>query len=153
MLHNGRFVMNFKEKAELFSDFFTRQCSLFNNNCKLPSVLNKNTRQSLSTVEFSAYDILKIIWNLDPNKAHGHNMISIRLLKICDESICQPLGIIFRSCLENGKFPSQWKKTNVSGSCLQKKKKHKTRSNELSPHFLTVCFKQNIWKIIIWKYI
>ena len=116
--------MNFKEKAELFSDFFTRQCSLFNNNCKLPSVLNKNTRQSLSTVEFSAYDILKIIWNLDPNKAHGHNMISIRLLKIWDESICQTLGIIFRSCLENGKFPSQWKKTNVSGSCLQKKKKN-----------------------------
>ena len=51
-------------------------------------------------------------------------MISIRLLKICDESICQTLGIIFRSCLENGKFPSQWKKTNVSGSCLQKKKKN-----------------------------
>ena len=51
-------------------------------------------------------------------------MISIRLLKICDESICQPLGITFRSCLENGKFPSQWKKTNVSGSCLQKKKKN-----------------------------
>ena len=143
--------MNFKEKAELFNDFFTRQCSLFNNNCKLPSGLNKNTRQSLSTVEFSAYDILKIIWNLDPNTAHGPNMISIRLLKICDESICQPLGIIFRSCLENGKFPSQWKKP----MCLVPvfKKKHKTRSKELSPHSFTVCFKQNIWKIIIWKYI
>ena len=39
-------------------------------------------------------------------------MISIRMLKICDESICKPLGIIFRSCLENGKFPSEWKKNN-----------------------------------------
>ena len=41
------------------------------------------------------------------------NMISIRMLKFFDESICKPLGIIFRSCLENGKFPSQWKKANV----------------------------------------
>ena len=40
-------------------------------------------------------------------------MISIRMLKICDESICKALGIIFRSCLENGKFPSEWKKANV----------------------------------------
>ena len=105
--------MDFKEKAELFNDFFTRQCSLVDNNSKLPSVVNKNTHQSLSTVEFSTYDILKIIRNLDPNKAHGDDMISIRMLNICDESICKPLGIIFRSCLENGKFPSQWEKANM----------------------------------------
>ena len=35
------------------------------------------------------------------------------MLKICDESIYKPLRIIFRSCLENGKFPSEWKKANV----------------------------------------
>ena len=35
------------------------------------------------------------------------------MLKICDESICKPLGIIFPSCLENGKFPSQWEKANM----------------------------------------
>ena len=35
------------------------------------------------------------------------------MLKIFDESICKPLGIIFRSCLENGKLPSEWRKANV----------------------------------------
>ena len=35
------------------------------------------------------------------------------MLKICDESICKPLRMIFRSCLENGKFPSEWKKASV----------------------------------------
>ena len=90
-----------------------RQCSLVNNNSKFPSVLTKKTCQSLSAAEFSTYDMLKIIRNLNPNKAHGHNMISIRMLKIYDESICRPLGIIFRSCLQNGKFPSEWKKANV----------------------------------------
>ena len=69
--------------------------------------------KSLLAVEFSTYDILKIIRNLNPNKVHGYNMMSIRMLKICDESICKPLGIIFRSCLENEKFPTEWGKTNV----------------------------------------
>ena len=35
------------------------------------------------------------------------------MLKICDESICKPLSIIFRSGLENGKFPLEWKKASV----------------------------------------
>ena len=99
--------MDLKEKAELFNNFFTMQCSLVNNNSKLPSVLTKKTCKLLSTVEFSTNDILQIIRNLNPKKAHGHDMISIRKLKICDESICKPLRIIFRSCLENGKFPSE----------------------------------------------
>ena len=60
---------------------------------------------SLSTVEFTTYDIFKIIRNLNPNKAHGHGMTSIPMLKICHESICKPRGIIFWSCLQNGKKP------------------------------------------------
>ena len=105
--------MDFKEKAGLFNDFFTMQCSLVNNNSERPSVLTKKTCKLLSTAEFSTNDILKIIRNLNPSKAHGHDMISIRMLKIYDESICKPLRIIFRSCLENGKFPSEWEKANV----------------------------------------
>ena len=35
------------------------------------------------------------------------------MLKICGNSIYKPLQLIFRSCIENGKFPSEWKKTNV----------------------------------------
>ena len=86
------------------------QCSLVNNTSELPSVLTKKTSKLLPTAEFSTNDILKTIINLNPNKAHGYD---IRMLKICDESICKPLRIIFRSCLENGKFPSEWKKANV----------------------------------------
>ena len=40
-------------------------------------------------------------------------MISIRMLKLCDRSICKPLSIIFKSCLTQGIFPSEWKKANV----------------------------------------
>ena len=40
-------------------------------------------------------------------------MISIRMVKICDDSICKHLKLIFQSCLENGKFPSEQRKANV----------------------------------------
>ena len=40
-------------------------------------------------------------------------MISIRMVKICDDSTCKPLKLIFQSCLESDKFPSEWKKAHV----------------------------------------
>ena len=69
--------------------------------------------ESLTTINFSNNDILKIIRNLDPNKAHGHDLISIRMVKICHNSVCKLLKLIFQSCLESSKFPSKWKKLNV----------------------------------------
>ena len=55
----------------------------------------------------------KIISNLDPNKAHGYHMLSIQMMKLCGNSICKLLSIIFNDCLNEGKFPSDWKKTHV----------------------------------------
>ena len=40
-------------------------------------------------------------------------MISFCMIKICGDSILKPLQLIFKSCLENGKFPIEWKKANV----------------------------------------
>ena len=65
--------MDVKEKTELFNHLFTRQCSLVNNNGKLPSIKKKKTCKSLSTVEFPTY-MLKTIRNPNPNKAHGHDV-------------------------------------------------------------------------------
>ena len=65
------------------------------------------THGSLSTIRFTSDDILKIIRNLDPNKAHGHD-ISIRMVKLCDASLCKPLELIFKSCVESGKFALEW---------------------------------------------
>ena len=97
----------------MFNDFFADQCSTLRNKSELPTTLPKKTSESLTTTDFSNNDILKIIRKLDPNKAHGHDMISIRIVKICDDSICKPLKLVFQSCLESGTFPSEWKKANV----------------------------------------
>ena len=76
-----------------------------NTNSDLPSVLSKKTHKLLSTIHFTSNDILKIVKNLDPDNSHGYD-ISIRMIKNYDASICKPLELIFRSCRENGKFPT-----------------------------------------------
>ena len=35
------------------------------------------------------------------------------MIKLCGNSICKPLSIIFNDCLNKGKFPHEWKKANV----------------------------------------
>ena len=35
------------------------------------------------------------------------------MIEICDTSVCGPLKLISQSCLESGKFPTEWKKTTV----------------------------------------
>ena len=42
----------------------------------------------------------------------SHDMISIHMHKICGKFIYKPLQLISESCIENGKFPREWK-TNV----------------------------------------
>ena len=56
---------------------------------------------------------LKLIKKLDPNKVHGHDVMSITMIKIWDASICKSLELIFRSCIENVKFPTESKKAIV----------------------------------------
>ena len=40
-------------------------------------------------------------------------MISIRMLKICEISICKLFELIFQSCIKHIKFPSSWKMANA----------------------------------------
>ena len=39
---------------------------------------------------------------------------SIRMLKLSGESIYKPLNVIFKSLLEIGQFPSEWKNRVIS---------------------------------------
>ena len=49
----------------------------------------------ISSVTFSQDNIAKIIQNLNSDRAHGHDNISIRMLKACAPAILKPLDIIF----------------------------------------------------------
>ena len=69
------------------------------------------TEKSLSSLEISETDIFAIIKNLDPNKSHGWDNLSIRMIKLCGKSIAYPLKLIFEASLQEGTFPNCWKKS------------------------------------------
>ena len=79
----------------------------------LANNLAKLINKSLDIANFSTDDISKSINNLDPNKAHGHDMLSIEMIKLYGNSIWKPLSIIFNDCLKEGNFRSDWEKAPV----------------------------------------
>ena len=44
-------------------------------------------------------NILLIIKSLDPTKAHGCDNLSIKMIKICSESVTIPIKLIFEESL------------------------------------------------------
>ena len=95
---------------------FCKTMLLNKNSSKFPTHLHHWTGNHLSSVNFCQDDIAKIIQNLDPNKAHGHDNISISMLKICGSSIDKPLEMKLVFFLLHGKrlilFPFTKKGTN-----------------------------------------
>ena len=67
----------------------------------------------LSEVSFSESDIQSALKSLNPNKSHGWDGISIRMIQMCGDIIIAPLLIIYKNCILKGVFPFTWKMANV----------------------------------------
>ena len=93
--------------------YFARQCTPIENDSSITTETNCLCDATISAVDFEDQDILKIIRALDINKAHGHDNISARVIKICDSSIVKLLSIIFCNSLNSGIFPDNWKRSNI----------------------------------------
>ena len=79
----------------------------------MPSLLNLNLTSNLSAIDFTDDDILKIVRSLNINKVHVHYDISIRMIKICDKAILEPLSIIYKNFIHTGILPDSWEKYNI----------------------------------------
>ena len=105
---------DFREKASHFKKYFASICTPKDDSSCLPDSVDLITPSScFSTFTFADDEILKIIRSLDINKAHGHDEISVRLIKISDNAIIESLSLIYRNSYENGTFPAIWKKSNI----------------------------------------
>ena len=96
LFHNNNVLSNSEEKSELFNEHFSEQFSLIQSKSSIPLVFTSLTHSFLSSFQFAADDIKSTINKLDPNKMHGHDMISIRMIKLCGGSIYKPLEILFK---------------------------------------------------------
>ena len=146
LLVNNQIVSDFTKKTNIFNDFFALQCTPLNNSSVLPAKVTFKTQSRLNSICFEEDDILKIITNLNVDKAHGHD-ISIRMLKICDSVVVEPLSLIFKNCIDCGIFPNLWKKSHIIPT---HKKNYKRCINNYRPvSLLPICSK--IFKRIIYN--
>ena len=83
LLVENKLVTEFLDKANLFNNFFAKQCTPISNDSTVPVNINFKTREKLSSLDFCVNDILNIVRSLDLNKAHDHNEISIRVINVC----------------------------------------------------------------------
>ena len=113
LLVDKKFVTAFKAKANIFNHFFSKQCTPLVNGSKLTENQVYLTNSRINLVPFSDDLVINIIRNLNVNKAHGHDDISIRMIKMCHESLLRPLSIIFRNSLKSSIYPTTWKKANI----------------------------------------
>ena len=110
IFHDNKYIADFKQKPEIFNSHFSKQYSPLINNRKIPSEYSRKSNESLSSITFEINNIEKIMKSLDRSKSHGHNMLSIGMLKLCGESIYKTLNLVFKSCLGTDQCPSDWKK-------------------------------------------
>ena len=72
------------------------------------------TDKQLIVIDHSLEDLKNTIHALNPNKSHGRDNISVRMLRICGDPILAPLDLIFRNIILTGIYPDTWKLANAT---------------------------------------
>ena len=124
---------------------------LLNNAAPLDSVNNlpeftPHTNQVLSSVSFTPNKIIEIINKLNSKKAHGHDGISIAMLRLCPNEISIPISLIFNKALASGIFPDNWKMANVQPVHKKNSRQIKTNYRPISlPPIMSKIFEKIIF--------
>ena len=108
------------------------QCCAIPTQSTLPTFIPR-CNPTLQGMTVDREKVLRLIRSLDSGKAHGCDDISIAIIKICDDSIVDPLCLIFERFLETGIYPSAWKKANIIP--VHKKESRKAKRTTDQSHF------------------
>lgn len=120
-----------QEKAEEFNKFFTSVFTKEEDN--IPSGKDPGTVR-MEDIIVSEEEIIKLLTNLDVNKATGPDGVPTRLLKETAHQVAAPLKYIFQKSLDTGMVPGDWKKATV---CPIHKKGDKCNVENYRPVSLT----------------
>ena len=140
-------LSNFQTKADLYNDFFVEQCFSYDDESTSPASYTRSD-QMLDFIDIDGHKILRATRNLNPNKSHACDDISIRMLKICDDSIVLPLHF-FTKCLEFQTLPTLWKRAKTLP--INKKQSKQLIKNYRSISLLPIC--GTIFEKLIFDYI
>ena len=90
ILDGNKLILDLSDKAKMFNEFFSLQCSLNRNDSILPPI-SYVTDKRINNVPIRNDDILKLTRKLNPKKATGSDGISGQMLLLCNDSVVLPL--------------------------------------------------------------
>ena len=111
---NNKFVTDFLEKANVFNSFSAKPCLPIPSSRVLPSEIACMTKDRIHPLFFDKSDVRKLIKASDKSKSHGHDEISVEMIKLCADSIAHPLTLVFQDSLVAGIFANDWEKANIT---------------------------------------
>ena len=117
-----------------FNSYFAVQCTALVNNAQFPTRITTHSESVLTSIDFFFERFSNIMKQLYPNKAHGHDNVSVRIMKLCQDSINKPLETILRKCFNERIFPNGWKKCKCNTNSSKNDKEIVT-NNSLFPSF------------------
>ena len=123
-----------KEKATILNQYFS---SVFTEEDlqDVPILAEPvNLHSSLNDIDLDRDTIIKLLKSVNTAKSQGSDNIHPKFIAETAESIVEPLLLIFRQSLDEGKLPSEWKTANVSAL---HKKGPKTDPSNYRPISLT----------------
>ena len=138
ILSHNKFIINCKEKADVFANFFSLQYKPMINDSVLPN-LTPLTTSKLENIIISSDEIVSLIRNLNKGKAHGPDDISAHMVILCDDTIVIPLKLTYEQILTTGIFPDNWKSANLNP--IHKKGDKQFINNYRSISLLPICGK------------
>ena len=111
--NNGKQETTDREKADMLNEFF---CSVFTkeNLDSVPKCESKKLKTELSSINIDTNTVLKLLRTLDVSKSAGPDGMHPKVLKEMSDLLAEVLAIIFRTSLNEGKIPHQWKDANVT---------------------------------------
>ena len=106
-------------------------------------------QSTLASLDFNKEEILKIIRALNIHKTHGHDNISIRIIRICDKSLLKPSIILFQNSTKLSYYPDIWKGSNIIP--VHKKNNKQLVKNYQPTYLLPIFGKISLFLIIFNK--
>ena len=106
-------MTDIQTKANIFNKFFAEQSTPLTNDSVVPVNQIFLTQSRLNYINSNEDEILKIIRALNIHKAHDHDDISIRMIKIGDKLLLKPLILLLANSTKLSCYPDIWKRSNI----------------------------------------
>ena len=110
LLENGKTVTDSTEKANILNAQFSK---VFSKPCNTNYQTNINSLKCLQNISISKHGVLKLLQNINENKATGPDDIPGKLLKTCAIELHEVFTILFQHSLNLGQIPDDWKVAHI----------------------------------------